>query len=620
MCGPIGASVQCQDGDNQIVTQNCCSVSNSIASIKGEDNGEFAAPGLSCANNGNPQGMCTGDPTDWNFYYGQECPGQWLNNSVENVPSQLVQACNPGSLCQYTCKEGYNYVPATATDPATCVAGNTCLNPPDNASLCDFENGDKGLINPIQSIVVDDCEEANAIDKCVYTCDFGYLRKGNTCVLNPANPPTQYGCYPMVVTATVADPLADDQPMPKVKVELTNTSVTPNDTVASTTDSDGNVVFQNLAMLTFGDTYTLTALTPDKVKYEDSDPVTVATNLTTPTYSATLELNPVAASITNVTVSKNFIANSGSAVMAVIKWKTKNFIPGQTVNIDLTDTNDNTIKPIASGIPYANDYSWLPDPSIPTGHYEVVVSSATAANPTFSHVFSITTSGMPNFALTTSLVPPASGATCVTKTPFTITLSGVDPTTGKPASFPKGDKYEATIYLDYQTLPVITGTVLPRTIKATLTTNASGAIINGITLPPGAHNMSANIVVKDAAGNIIGTYYSNNIQPFMTVGTCTQPIPTFTLTGTLFTPQPICVEKNPITAIISAAKTIPGSYSYNAELFVDGKNQKTLFLPLPITFNGFITSLSNPVATLNFKWCHPEPCPYSRLALCIRAG
>ncbi len=319
----------------------------------------------------------------------------------------------------------------------------------------------------------------------------------------------------------------------------------------------------------------------------------------------TLQLKPVV-NITSVSLTRTPLDNS-AGVMSVISWKTKGFDPNETVNIDLTDTNGNSLRNIAQNIPYNNTYSWSSDLSIPSGQYKIVISSATVEDPNtiirgFSPVFTLKTSGMPAFKISNNLVPPASGAACVTNSPFTITLSTVDPSTGKPESLPKGDTYSAVIYLESTPLPAVTSSAQSKTINATLTTNSSGAIINGVTLPFGPQNMSANITVKDANGNPVGgTYYSNNIQPFMTVGTCVNVAPTFILIGTLFnSPSNQCLQNNyPVTAIVSSPKPITGLYTYTALLFVDDRNLETLSSTSPtITFNAFEKNLSNSASIL----------------------
>ncbi len=105
---------------------------------------------------------------------------------------------------------------------------------------------------------------------------------------NPTTDTVSVTFNKMTISATTTNQEAN--PVPKVSVVLTDTSSKPSVTYTGTTDSNGNVLFKDLAMLKFKDTFTLKALTPDSTKYKDSDPVIVTTNEDTDDYSATLKL------------------------------------------------------------------------------------------------------------------------------------------------------------------------------------------------------------------------------------------------------------------------------------------------------------------------------------------
>ncbi len=700
-CGPIGSSAQCKDEGGSVVTQNCCPVDNSISSITGQENGVTADPGQTCAN-AKTQGVCTGDPSNWNLSHGVECPNQWTSGMTQDVPAQLVQTCTTNSMCQYTCGSGSVYVPATATAAADCSLGNTCINQPNNATMCDPINGDQGLTGETQSKLVDSClTGTSATDKCTFICNIGYIKQGDVCVPDPAGMQTPDGCDPMIITATVKDSIGNL--MPNTKVQLIDTSANPNVTFASTTDATGNVVFQNLAMLIFKDKYSLTALSPNAAKYDDSNPVAIATNVNTQNYASTLELLFNGSPITDITVTPNpasssSITNTGTGSIATINWKAPDFRSTQTYRIDLMDSTGHTlIKNITPSTTLSSaGYSWNGDPSIPAGQYKIkitaVVPGVTSSSPTtflnLSPVFNLVTlvspvvtitsntgltpataiasgsnitlaftinygndpttscnaSGAwgpglvgilpssqtqpiqnvtttstytltctnragtnsasvtvytiaPTFTLTSTLVPPVSGAACAAKT-FTISLN---PTTPLPSGF----TYTATIYTDYNVLGTLTSP--SQTLNATITTNTSGVVVSASGAGPFTYplsttaansplNQSAKIVLINASGAIVGTYYSNIIYGSVPTGVCNNGTPAFTLSGTAFglaMANTSCVPNNtPFTVILSGTNIPAGTNTYAVTLYA--MNAVADYIPLATTDTSslpFTTSL-----------------------------
>jgi hypothetical protein len=64
--------------------------------------------------------------------------------------------------------------------------------------------------------------------------------------------------------------------------------------------------------------------------------------------------------------------NGGKTNIATITWTTQN-LGTSSVNIDLEDANNYTIRSIATNVPNTGSYAWLDDPTLASGSYKVVI-------------------------------------------------------------------------------------------------------------------------------------------------------------------------------------------------------------------------------------------------------
>ncbi len=118
--------------------------------------------------------LCTGStPSN-----AQLCSG---DNQGFTTPTArtLVPACTDTAKCEYICNSGFGKVGNFCMSTSVCSGATP---PTAHAQLCPGDN--QGLTAPAMNTIVTACTDAV---KCEYTCEGGYAKVGNSCVVACTN-------------------------------------------------------------------------------------------------------------------------------------------------------------------------------------------------------------------------------------------------------------------------------------------------------------------------------------------------------------------------------------------------------------------------------------------------
>ena len=168
----------CADDDTGLTANTTRSLTSSCTTVKCEYtcSSGFTKSGNECAVIP-PTFSCTGATIS----NAQLCADDNKNLLVDTTRS-LANSCTDANKCEYICPSGYT------------KSGNSCtlqLPPlctgliPANSGLCTDDN--KGLTADASRNLVSSCSS----QKCEYTCDVGYVKSGNNCIIPIPETPNQ---------------------------------------------------------------------------------------------------------------------------------------------------------------------------------------------------------------------------------------------------------------------------------------------------------------------------------------------------------------------------------------------------------------------------------------------